>query len=219
MYVCAFRESSQVTVFSMEPPESLAEPLRIFCNSSSAARRIPVWLPHFHIYISREQRSSVPCPRINFWARSVRNFRDTCNNNWEPTRLWQQHRQTWSCNLPWQVDVHGQSNRYYSNSWTALQYRRQIDNRLLHNDKKLLINFDIIDIQNFSAVNNIIPLGLRPHPCISSGSDQSRSHMAPSCGTSCFRSIVRIWSRVFIDGDNPPWTQNTRSSIKALNDK
>ena len=26
-----------------------------------------------------------------------------------------------------------------------------------------------------------------------SGSDQRRSHIGPSCGTSCFRSIARIW--------------------------
>lgn len=29
--------------------------------------------------------------------------------------------------------------------------------------------------------------------CVPSGSDQSRSHIAPSCGTSCFRSIRRIY--------------------------
>ena len=42
---------------------------------------------------------------------------------------------------------------------------------------------------------------------IPSGSDQSRSHMPPSWGTSCFRSIDRIWSRVVMEGERPPWTQ------------
>lgn len=42
---------------------------------------------------------------------------------------------------------------------------------------------------------------------IPSGSDHSRSHIAPSWGTSCFRSIERIWSRVVMEGERPPWTQ------------
>lgn len=41
-----------------------------------------------------------------------------------------------------------------------------------------------------------------------SGSDHSKSHIGPSCGTSCFLSIARIWSSVCIEGDNPPCTQN-----------
>jgi hypothetical protein len=40
-----------------------------------------------------------------------------------------------------------------------------------------------------------------------SGSDHSKSHIGPSWGTSCFLSIVRIWSSVCIEGDKPPWTQ------------
>ena len=36
------------------------------------------------------------------------------------------------------------------------------------------------------------PLGLTPQPCVSSGSDHNKSHIGPSCGTSCLRSIVRI---------------------------
>lgn len=36
------------------------------------------------------------------------------------------------------------------------------------------------------------PRGLSPQPSISSGSDHSRSHMAPSWGTSCLRSMLRI---------------------------
>lgn len=43
--------------------------------------------------------------------------------------------------------------------------------------------------------------------CIPSGSDHSRSHIGPSCGTSCFLSMVRIWSSVWIEGDKPPCTQ------------
>lgn len=40
-----------------------------------------------------------------------------------------------------------------------------------------------------------------------SGSDHKRSHMGPSWGTSCFLSMVRIWSKVWMDGDKPPCTQ------------
>lgn len=42
---------------------------------------------------------------------------------------------------------------------------------------------------------------------IPSGSDQRRSHMGPSWGTSCLRSMALIWSRVVMDGEMPPWTQ------------
>lgn len=76
------------------------------------------------------------------------------------------------------------------------------------------------------------PRGLKPQPStVSSGSDHSSSHMAPSWGTSCFLKIVRIchagaayvniihilrpkkgvwglnyqtWSNVEIEGDRPP---------------
>lgn len=42
---------------------------------------------------------------------------------------------------------------------------------------------------------------------IPSGSDHRRSHMGPSWGTSCFLSMVLIWSSVWMDGDKPPCTQ------------
>src|ERR1700743_1554316 len=61
-----------------------------------------------------------------------------------------------------------------------------------------------------SAPNrNPAPRGDKPQPSISSGSDQRRSHIAPSCGTSCLRSKIRILSTVSIRGDSPPWTQST----------
>src|SRR5271163_1914017 len=53
------------------------------------------------------------------------------------------------------------------------------------------------------------PRGDRPHPSISSGSDQRRSHIAPSWGTSCLRSNSRILSTVSISGERPPCTQST----------
>jgi hypothetical protein len=45
------------------------------------------------------------------------------------------------------------------------------------------------------------------YPLSPSGSDHRRSHMGPSWGTSCFRSIVRIWSKVWMEGERPPCTQ------------
>src|SRR5277367_3908009 len=51
------------------------------------------------------------------------------------------------------------------------------------------------------------PRGERPQPSISSGSDHSRSHMAPSWGTSCLRSMRRILSTVSMRGLSPPRTQ------------
>lgn len=92
---------------------------------------------------------------------------------------------------------------------------------------------------NIYSWRPIIPLSLGRH-CklfnqLPSGSDHSRSHIAPSWGTSCLRSIVRIyrkkaylsqlltmhpfnhtWSKVLILGDSPPWTHNILSSIIAL---
>lgn len=59
------------------------------------------------------------------------------------------------------------------------------------------------------------PLGLKPQPSISSGSDHIRSHIAPSWGTSIFLSIALISSKVWIDGDKPPWTQKILLSIRA----
>lgn len=52
------------------------------------------------------------------------------------------------------------------------------------------------------------PRGEMPQPWRSSGSLHSRSHMGPSCGTSCVRSSVRMASRVSTLGDNPPCRQN-----------
>ena len=31
--------------------------------------------------------------------------------------------------------------------------------------------------------------------------------MGPSCGTSWIRSMERMWSRVSMDGERPPWRQ------------
>lgn len=50
----------------------------------------------------------------------------------------------------------------------------------------------------------------------SSGSDHTKSHMGPSCGTSCTRSKSRAWSRVSIDGERPPCKQKIRSEITAV---
>ena len=50
-----------------------------------------------------------------------------------------------------------------------------------------------------------------PHPDRSSGSDQSKSHIGPSWGTSWTRSSARIWSNVSIEGDKPPCKQKIYS--------
>ena len=59
------------------------------------------------------------------------------------------------------------------------------------------------------------PRGLTAHVSMSSGSDHMRSQNAPSCGISCLRSIIRIWSMVRTSGDNPPWTHSTFPSTTA----
>src|SRR3569833_1768810 len=67
-----------------------------------------------------------------------------------------------------------------------------------------------LNVLTISAPNKKpAPRGDRPQPSISSGSDHSRSHMAPSCGTSCLRSSSRILSTVSMSGLRPPCTQST----------
>jgi len=39
------------------------------------------------------------------------------------------------------------------------------------------------------------------------------SQKAPLCGISWLRSMVRIWSRVLMSGESPPWTHSTDSSM------
>lgn len=57
------------------------------------------------------------------------------------------------------------------------------------------------------------PRGLIAQVSTSSGSDHTRSQKAPLWGISWLRSIVRIWSKVLMSGERPPWTQSTCSSI------
>ena len=85
-----------------------------------------------------------------------------------------------------------------------------------------------------SDSNGWTHLGDIPHPLMSSGSLHIKSHIAPSCGTSCFRSMVRIWPfpqthadcsgverdsvtwlMLWMAGDSPPCTQKTLLSITA----
>lgn len=56
------------------------------------------------------------------------------------------------------------------------------------------------------------PRGEIPQPHLSSGSDQSRSHMGPSCGTSWTRSRSRMWSSESMLGDSPPCKQKISDS-------
>lgn len=49
-----------------------------------------------------------------------------------------------------------------------------------------------------------------------SGSDQRRSHIGPSWGTSCLRSMDRIWSSVWMDGDRPPCTQKIWNEMPGM---
>lgn len=51
-----------------------------------------------------------------------------------------------------------------------------------------------------------------PHPQRSSGSDQSRSHIGPSWGTSWTRSKSRMWSNESMLGERPPCKQKISDS-------
>jgi len=52
-----------------------------------------------------------------------------------------------------------------------------------------------------------------------SGSLHIKSHIAPSWGTSYFRSRFLMSSKVLIAGDKPPWTQKILSSMIAASAK
>lgn len=65
----------------------------------------------------------------------------------------------------------------------------------------------------FAPKSQPAPLGLMAQVSTSSGSDHTRSQNAPLWGISWFRSMVRIWSRVFMSGERPPWTHKICSSI------
>ena len=60
------------------------------------------------------------------------------------------------------------------------------------------------------------PLGEIPQPPLSSGSDHNKSHIGPSCGTSCILSRALISSRESVDGDKPPCRQKNEFSTTAV---
>lgn len=74
------------------------------------------------------------------------------------------------------------------------------------------MNYYVISPPN----KNPAPRGDNAHPYISSGSLHNKSHIAPSCGTSYFRSSALTSSIALTVGDKPPCTQNTLFSITAL---
>ena len=62
---------------------------------------------------------------------------------------------------------------------------------------------------------NPAPLGDSDHPILSSGSDQSKSHIGPTLGISCNRFRFLISSKLFSFGDKPPCKQKILSSTTA----
>ena len=60
------------------------------------------------------------------------------------------------------------------------------------------------------------PRGFIPHPALSSGSDHSKSHIGPSCGT--YWNLLRalMLSRVSMLGDSPPCRQKNWFSTTAV---
>jgi len=62
------------------------------------------------------------------------------------------------------------------------------------------------------------PLGEIPQAeVILSGSDHSKSHIGPSCGTSYVLSKCLILSKVSKLGESPPCNENIFPSTKAVN--
>lgn len=60
------------------------------------------------------------------------------------------------------------------------------------------------------------PRGDSPQPTRSSGSDQTKSDIGPSWGTSWKRSKARASSSVWILGDRPPWRQKILPATNAV---
>jgi len=76
----------------------------------------------------------------------------------------------------------------------------------------LAIYFNLFWWRNLSVMSaphvQPAPLGLTPHPALaSSGSLQSKSHIAPSCGTSWNLFNYLIYSTDSIAGESPPCEQ------------
>jgi len=69
--------------------------------------------------------------------------------------------------------------------------------------------------ETLSPNSHPAPRGDTAQVSTSSGSLQTRSQNAPSCGISCARATTRIWSNVRISGLRPPWTQRTFPSTIA----
>ena len=136
------------------------------------------------------------------------------NSSWAQTKLSPACRQTWTCNLLLFKFHHahlvlGRMNVSIDvvpscTNWCALH----ISSRRLRCIKSWVTR---------APNSHPAPLGLMVHVSTSSGSDQTRSQNAPLWGISVLRSIVRIWSRVRIDGDSPPWTQRISPSISWNN--
>lgn len=82
------------------------------------------------------------------------------------------------------------------------------------------INFKSFEWLNYSEMSwpkeQPAPLGEIPHPHLSSGSDQSRSQMGPSCGTSMILSSCLIQSSVSMLGERPPCKQKILLSTTAV---
>lgn len=79
------------------------------------------------------------------------------------------------------------------------------------------LTFKLLKVRFQFSINILVDRGTHDgfkYIGIPSGSDHKRSHIGPSCGTSCFLSIDLIWSRVCIDGDKPPCTQNICNKMR-----
>ena len=159
----------------------------------------------------------------------------TCNSSWAPTTQSVLFRWNATCSPPSQVDAPWNKSQEMLNNFLKLYLLILIidDNWFTRLSILFIVRLKpyiiwlwyndscVTDLQIISMLLDWLncvttsepkrypaPLGDTPHPWVSSGSDQRRSHMGPSWGTSCFRSMVRIWSRVWMLGERPPCTQN-----------
>lgn len=88
-----------------------------------------------------------------------------------------------------------------------------------HMSRKMRLSMLWFNIKYHKTRRRVILLAPRAshtYTHLSSGSDQTRSHIGPSWGTSCTRSKSLAWSRVSIEGERPPWRQKIRSATTAV---
>lgn len=133
----------------------------------------------------------------------------TCSSSWVLTTRWARSHWSATCSPPWLAGEPDRSCGCRWRRWTGLQRHSRTGSQHLWDSppSQWCLGEEKINQVRTSFQLHTVFKKVRQEVCLPSGSDHRRSHMGPSWGTSCFLSMVRIWSSVWMDGDKPPCTQ------------